>query len=297
MTATDIVLLDVASDWSVNRMAAQTVCRMACDVAEARTLLELLGIVEPGGRELLPHDTAVYTLSDVGKAPGGKTANPSTPLAFADHGRRPEGMTTPPGLANLPPLPEPASRPARKKTTPKRTATTRTPRTPRQSKPTRTPRVLQPCGTVTAYRRHKNRGEDPCAPCTDAAREHWRAVDRARGIQPRKTPVAECGTRSGYAKHRRDGTPTCQPCREANNYRVQENRRGGRKARCGTRSGYLAHRRRHEDACAPCKDACNAYQRQRTAEKKQAAELARLLQADVNEATVAVLAARVEVAT
>jgi hypothetical protein len=44
------------------------------------------------------------------------------------------------------------------------TAWTGQPLTPVPERP-----ALQPCGTRAAYRRHRNRGEQPCQPCRDAA--------------------------------------------------------------------------------------------------------------------------------
>lgn len=42
------------------------------------------------------------------------------------------------------------------------------------------PRVLQPCGTPAAYKRHQAHGEDPCAPCTKAALKYRREHDANR---------------------------------------------------------------------------------------------------------------------
>lgn len=80
---------------------------------DARELLAMLGLIEPDGREILPDDTRVVHVETGSKAPGGKNANPSSPLAFAEHGRRPENCTTPPGLRDLPSLP--AAPPAKKR--------------------------------------------------------------------------------------------------------------------------------------------------------------------------------------
>lgn len=44
-------------------------------------------------------------------------------------------------------------------------------------------RVLKPCGTNGAYRRHRRNGEDACVPCLDAHVDHnseWRASARTR---------------------------------------------------------------------------------------------------------------------
>lgn len=122
--------LPTQTTWSVNRLAARAVALHTRDQEpddllfhdEARQLLEMLGLVEPGGREILPDDIRPNVMVDLGKAPGGKNPDASSPLAFADHGRRPEGMTTPPGLRDLPPLPAPSTpkrrRPPAKSVTP-----------------------------------------------------------------------------------------------------------------------------------------------------------------------------------
>jgi hypothetical protein len=40
---------------------------------------------------------------------------------------------------------------------------------------TRPQRVLEPCGTTAAYKRHLRKGEAPCGPCQDANRRaQWR---------------------------------------------------------------------------------------------------------------------------
>lgn len=71
------------------------------------------------------------------------------------------------------------------------------------------PRVLQPCGTVAAYRRHLSAGETPCAPCRaakgEAMHEYIATVKERDGTTPRvkyrKTPdvhCPECGERLRY---------------------------------------------------------------------------------------------------
>ena len=74
-------------------------------------------------------------------------------------------------------------------------------------------RVLQPCGTYAAYRRHRYNKEPACTACTDAAAEYELARQRSIGIGPHD--IAECGTHSGYCRHIRLREPTCEPCREA----------------------------------------------------------------------------------
>lgn len=50
-----------AAGWSMNRRAAETVCRHALDVADARAVLEELGLVDEGGRDLLADNSQVIT--------------------------------------------------------------------------------------------------------------------------------------------------------------------------------------------------------------------------------------------
>lgn len=138
--------------WFVNRQAANTVYRKALSEADKQDLYEMCGLVEPGAHRLLPDDTKVYSLSDVGKAPGAKDPDAQTPLAFADHGRRPAGMTTPPGLANLPPIEVVPPKPARE---------------------------LPPCGTRRRYNAHKKAGEE-CAECRDANNTYFRDYQAAQ---------------------------------------------------------------------------------------------------------------------
>ena len=52
------------------------------------------------------------------------------------------------------------------------------------------PRPLAPCGTYSAYRRHKNRSEEIDAACRQAARDeaNRRAIQRRRGVKPAPGP-------------------------------------------------------------------------------------------------------------
>jgi len=43
------------------------------------------------------------------------------------------------------------------------------------------PRVLKPCGTVAAARRHERAGEPKCPACADAVREYQRESGRRGG--------------------------------------------------------------------------------------------------------------------
>jgi hypothetical protein len=51
---------------------------------------------------------------------------------------------------------------------------------PREPKPRRKrgPRVLRPCGTISAARRHREHGEELDAPCLEAQREYYREWKR-----------------------------------------------------------------------------------------------------------------------
>ena len=52
-------------------------------------------------------------------------------------------------------------------------------------------RVLSPCGTVAAYRRHKARGEEPDQGCVEASREYERVQKRLSRQQAVDTPGDE----------------------------------------------------------------------------------------------------------
>jgi hypothetical protein len=43
----------------------------------------------------------------------------------------------------------------------------------------------RPCGTPAAYRWHRYHGEEPCGPCWEAARAHW------RGHRPRQDTLID----------------------------------------------------------------------------------------------------------
>ena len=49
---------------------------------------------------------------------------------------------------------------------------------------------LKPCGTVTAYVRHKRHGEQPCQECRDAKRDYSRAKARERREEVERARVA-----------------------------------------------------------------------------------------------------------
>jgi len=66
---------------STNRAAAEVVCQHAATICEARELLEMLGLIAPGGSELLRDDLqARFTQLLAAHAPGGlKPTRPRPP--------------------------------------------------------------------------------------------------------------------------------------------------------------------------------------------------------------------------
>jgi hypothetical protein len=87
---------------TVHEIAAQVIARYARDPADARLLLEALGIAAPGGRVLLPDPAPATLRTEDVKVP--TAPDPwSSPRAQAAAGARPPGCTTPPGLRDLPP--------------------------------------------------------------------------------------------------------------------------------------------------------------------------------------------------
>lgn len=52
------------------------------------------------------------------------------------------------------------------------------------------PAIKQPCGTRAAYRRHRAKGEDPCAPCK-AAYAAW--ARRHEDTRTKRHPCPGCG--------------------------------------------------------------------------------------------------------
>jgi hypothetical protein len=60
------------------------------------------------------------------------------------------------------------------------------------AKPAPVPRVLAPCGTDTAFRRHKKHGEEPCEACIPAHESRWALKLIAQGM-PADTVIARAG--------------------------------------------------------------------------------------------------------
>lgn len=46
-------------------------------------------------------------------------------------------------------------------------------------------RQLKPCGTWSAYQRHRTAGEEPCGPCRQAANDYHRARRKDPGLRAR----------------------------------------------------------------------------------------------------------------
>lgn len=67
-------------------------------------------------------------------------------------------------------------------------------------------RTLQPHGTLAAYARHKQRGEDACAACKAARRDYSRA-SRADGLQRRTGTRRQAGTREAVREAIRRAKP------------------------------------------------------------------------------------------
>lgn len=87
------------------------------------------------------------------------------------------------------------------------------------------PRQLRPCGTVAAYRRHRNHGETPCEACRAAVA----AYSRARYI-PSTRQLAPHGTEAAYHRHYTYGQRPCLACVDAHAAYLRAYRRLGKAA-------------------------------------------------------------------
>lgn len=157
------------TSWSVNRQAAKAVVLHARDHDDARLLLDMLGLVDgPAGHEILPDDNRRILVLDltgvpVGEAPPARTA-PDEPPA--------RGVTTPPGLAVLPPLAkQPRPKAERQERAAKKRSTSTKPRKQRKA---------AACGTPSGAVRHAKRKEPVCEPCREARNAAQRKYDSAR---------------------------------------------------------------------------------------------------------------------
>ena len=164
-----------------------------------------------------------------------------------------------------------------------------------------TPRVLRPCGTTAAARRHRRKGEELCGPCREAYRENMRELNerrnklrvegktlqqvsaqkraaiRKRELEERlsnKDLMACCGApitgdegTAKYAKrHWVEKTDLCDPARQCRNLSdrlrwIQKYGEPRRLAPCGTTGAFKRHQRAGEEPCQPCRDAHNARKR------------------------------------
>jgi hypothetical protein len=106
------------------------------------------------------------------------------------------------------------------KPTPK---TPRPPRAPRELSPKepRAPRALAPCGTPSAKRRHRNRGET-CTTCTTT-----KPAPEPR--QPK--PLQPCGTEAAFKRHQAHGEPPCDTCTDGYRQHARERAQTARRAK------------------------------------------------------------------
>ena len=165
-----------------------------------------------------------------------------------------------------------------------------------------TPRVLKPCGTTAAARRHHRKGEELCGPCREAYRENMkelnarrnklraegktlqqvsaqkRAAQKKREREERlsdKTLMACCGApiagdegTAKYAKrHWVEKTDLCDPARQCRNLSdrlrwIREHGEPRELEPCGTEGAFKRHQRAGEEPCQPCRDAHNARKRE-----------------------------------
>ena len=84
------------------------------------------------------------------------------------------------------------------------------------------------CGTAGGYRRHRRRGETPCADCRAGHARATRTARRRRRTMGKPATIRRpaCGTNAGYSRHYYYGEPPCEDCRRARNvYQRGANRR------------------------------------------------------------------------
>ena len=61
--------------WSINQLAARAIALHVTDTEDARELLEMCGLIAPGGRTVLPDDERVIAVTNVDAPPGAKDPN------------------------------------------------------------------------------------------------------------------------------------------------------------------------------------------------------------------------------
>lgn len=96
------------------------------------------------------------------------------------------------------------------------------------------------CGTYASYRRHRRRGEEPCAACKEAASKGRKKYARSK----RKPTCTRGHSKQVYGYPGKDGRLLCHICL-----------RDVDPARCGTVRNYFRHRRNGETPCDDCQEA------------------------------------------
>lgn len=273
--------------------------------AEKRELLEILGLIEPGGSVVLPDDDADYSdLANVSDAKIVQRDDIRVSNARFKH-------LVPEGLRELPP--EPVEKPGPQGGRPRkpesqihgshggrrrhqqageplcdecRAFAVTYQRERRAAKAAREaaaveaaggkkpPRVRKSCGTTTGATLHRRNGEITCDPCKVAdnlanASRYTRRKLRDADLQ------AACGTEAGAKKHRALKESVCEACQAAVTKAKSEQARASRMAmpsftpaKCGSESGFKRHKRAGEVPCDACRDAKNAVQRERKRAKR-----------------------------
>lgn len=171
------------------RPAARLVERIALDKTDEVCLKEVLGLVQPDG-SLAPDDNNVYNFPPADRGPGAKDPDGRTTPATDRRDR----SAVPPGLRDLPP--ETAEEEPKKRRGPKPQ--------PKVIRP-RKERKLAPCGTVSAYSRHKRRikagvpGEVMDDACLEAGRKYHREYNQNKAQRAEEKRLKEAGVKSKEA--------------------------------------------------------------------------------------------------
>jgi hypothetical protein len=199
---------------SRNRTAAKTVALavdsgLLPDAATAREIMEALGLIEPGGRNILPdpRDLLVDPSADdflpMGRGdPGAEVKEPPLDRRFVPAGLRELG----PKRASDKIRPTPTPRPVAK---------------PRAANGAI---VRDTCGTPRGYRVHLRLHEKTCDACRAAEVLRKKREHEPESVGRPRTKEIEHGTYSGYTKERRRGMEHCRPCLDAANARRSRNK-------------------------------------------------------------------------
>lgn len=127
------------------------------------------------------------------------------------------------------------------------------------------------CGTPSGYRAHRNKGEEACRPCKDAANDANKinvqkrlAANPPTFTIPVRCPLCEAPTEEinkRSVKGELVAVVKCQSVSCARQFLVRAFvapfARGadGEPSKCGTEAGYAAHKRAGEETCDPCRQA------------------------------------------